>query len=266
MTAETLAVPAEPSPEPPGQSPTPTAPDASPSVSADASPASAAAPAEPASPRSLPLASSSTAAVQRSNPPLERTSSSAPNCYLLIAVCAALSAGLGAVGGSAGIAGLEHLLSSPSTAPRADPVEELRPLKDAVVQLRSHVKSVGDNVAALRSSFSSSASAANAQLTKLAEQVEKVERAQAEHRPAPEITGTVPTDAKTIAPPKPAIIDGWVLRRVFNGEVALLESRHGMIEIEAGDSLPGVGRVQEIKRQDGRWVVVTAKGMILPGH
>ena len=75
----------------------------------------------------------------------------------------------------------------------------------------------------------------------------------------------MPTDAKTIAPPKPAIIDGWVLRRVFNGEVALLESRHGMIEIEAGDSLPGVGRVQEIKRQDGRWVVVTAKGMILPG-
>jgi hypothetical protein len=53
------------------------------------------------------------------------------------------------------------------------------------------------------------------------------------------------------------------VRRVFDG-AALVESRHGVIEVEPGDNLPGIGRIQEIKRQDGRWVVVTAKGLIMP--
>ena len=61
------------------------------------------------------------------------------------------------------------------------------------------------------------------------------------------------------------VIDGWVLHRVQGG-VALIEGRYGMAEVEAGDSIRGLGRVQEIKRQDGRWVVVTARGVIVPGR
>ena len=40
----------------------------------------------------------------------------------------------------------------------------------------------------------------------------------------------------------------------------------GDIEVEPGTSLPGAGRVEEIRRQDGRWVVVTTKGMIVPAR
>ena len=54
-----------------------------------------------------------------------------------------------------------------------------------------------------------------------------------------------------------------MLRKAYRG-AALVEGRYGIIEIEPGDHVPGVGRVEEIKRQDGRWVVVTAKGLILP--
>jgi hypothetical protein len=35
-----------------------------------------------------------------------------------------------------------------------------------------------------------------------------------------------------------------------------------MVEVEPGDVLPGLGRIESIRRQDGRWVVMTSKGMI----
>jgi hypothetical protein len=41
------------------------------------------------------------------------------------------------------------------------------------------------------------------------------------------------------------------------------ENRHGDIfEITGGSMLPGLGRAQAIKRQDGDWVVITARGII----
>jgi hypothetical protein len=44
---------------------------------------------------------------------------------------------------------------------------------------------------------------------------------------------------------------------------ALIEGRLGMIEVDAGDVVPGLGRIDAIRKQDGRWVVVTARGLIL---
>jgi len=35
-----------------------------------------------------------------------------------------------------------------------------------------------------------------------------------------------------------------------------------IFEITGDSSLPGLGRVEGIKRQDGQWVVVTARGLI----
>ena len=57
-------------------------------------------------------------------------------------------------------------------------------------------------------------------------------------------------------------LEGWVLRDVANG-AALIEGRRGMFEVYAGDPIPGLGRVDAIRRQDGRWVVVTGKGLIV---
>jgi len=53
-----------------------------------------------------------------------------------------------------------------------------------------------------------------------------------------------------------------VLRDVAYG-AALIESRRGSYDVYAGDVVPGLGRVDAIRRQDGRWVVVTSRGLIV---
>jgi hypothetical protein len=122
-----------------------------------------------------------------------------------------------------------------------------------------------------------------AKLAKLSETVDKLRAAQASATttaaaapaPAKEVTGSIPQQVAAApaappapgAPPKPEVarlptVEGWVLRDVANG-YALIESRRGMYEVYAGDPIPGLGRVDAIRKQDGRWVVVTSKGLIV---
>ena len=62
---------------------------------------------------------------------------------------------------------------------------------------------------------------------------------------------------------RPPVLEGWVVRSVYNG-AALIQGRlGGVMEVEPGDNLPGLGRVENIRRQDGRWVVVTSRGVIV---
>ena len=136
------------------------------------------------------------------------------------------------------------------------------------------------------------------QFNKTSDRLDKIEKAQAEPaakiaklseavdklRAAPVVAATVAVPAAardvtgSIAPPatvatvpaasaKPDIarlptVEGWVLRDVGNGG-ALIESRRGIFEVYAGDPVPGLGRVDAIRKQDGRWVVVTSKGLIV---
>jgi hypothetical protein len=57
-------------------------------------------------------------------------------------------------------------------------------------------------------------------------------------------------------------LEGWVLRDVAHGG-ALIDGKRGMYEVYAGDVIPGLGRIDAIRRQDGHWVVVTSKGLIV---
>jgi hypothetical protein len=59
-------------------------------------------------------------------------------------------------------------------------------------------------------------------------------------------------------------VPGWTLRRVYDG-AALIEGREGIIEVEPGITIPGLGRIEDIKKQDGRWTVFTSKGIIVAG-
>jgi outer membrane murein-binding lipoprotein Lpp len=123
-----------------------------------------------------------------------------------------------------------------------------------------------------------------AKIAKLSESVDKLRatppaapvQAAAAPAPAKETTGSIaPTQVATAAAapaPAPAApkteigrlptLEGWRLRDVANGG-ALIEGRDGLYEVYAGDPIPGVGRVDAIRRQDGRWVVVTSKGLIV---
>jgi hypothetical protein len=71
-----------------------------------------------------------------------------------------------------------------------------------------------------------------------------------------------PADQPKLEVARLPTVEGWMLRGVANG-VALIEGRRGIFEVYAGDLVPGAGRVDAIRRQDGRWVVVTSKGLIV---
>jgi len=83
----------------------------------------------------------------------------------------------------------------------------------------------------------------------------------------PQVLGTLVERQVQPAPPapptpqKPPIVEGWAIRDVFRGR-ALVSSRRGIFEAAPGVNLPELGRVEAVTRQNGRWVVVTEKGII----
>jgi hypothetical protein len=204
----------------------------------------------------------------------------------LLAATLAFSAGLGAAAGAIGVPLVaQSFRPATAAAPAGDAIAEAQAIKGLIAQLTT-------DVSALRTAVEQSGKATTP-VGKLAERLDRIERAQAEpaaklakigeaierlerraqapapapaQAPAPahDVTGSIPKPTATPveAKPKPTIIEDYVVRKVFDG-VALVEGRRGIIEVEPGMSLPGAGRVEEIRRQDGRWVVVTNKGLIL---
>jgi hypothetical protein len=60
----------------------------------------------------------------------------------------------------------------------------------------------------------------------------------------------------------PAVVADWTIRTVRDGYVYV--QGHGDIyQVSIGALLPGLGAVEQVKRQDGRWMVVTPRGIIV---
>jgi hypothetical protein len=193
--------------------------------------------------------------------------------FALLAASVAIAASFGAVGGSLGVAKFAPTtVSAPAVAPVAKEhvAEEVRALKESLAQLRATTRSLSDNLAALKTTVTTTGT----QNSKIAEALERIEKGQAEHRKTAsasttEVTGSIaqkPAVPMVLGDPpttlKPPVVPGWTLRRVNEG-AALLESREGIIEVEPGIVAPGLGRIEAIRRQDGRWVVVTARGLVV---
>jgi hypothetical protein len=196
----------------------------------------------------------------------------------VLAVAIALSAAAGsAVGAVAAVA-----FAKPQ--PVADDARTIE-----VKALQGVIAKLSTEVASLKASIDSNAKTANAQLAKMADRVERAEKAQAEPASrvaklsemleridkrtasaaaapvapalasAPDVTGSIATKQQD----RPSVVNGWVLREVFRGGAMVENERMGMFEVVPGANLPGLGRVETIRRQDGRWVVVTPKGFIV---
>jgi len=182
----------------------------------------------------------------------------------------ALAAGGGAFAGAL-------FTATRGQAPQKMAVEENRPLQNTIAQLERDIHS-------LKTGVDSMTKGANAQMARMAERLDRAEQAQIEpsarlarlddavrrldQRSSMQVDTTGSTGALRQTPPtrenqapKPAVIEGWILRNVYDG-VALIQGRHGLIEVEPGDAVPGIGRVETIQRRNGRWVVVTSKGLI----
>lgn len=59
----------------------------------------------------------------------------------------------------------------------------------------------------------------------------------------------------------PQLITNWVVRDVYDG-IALVESRHGAIEVIPGETIPGAGTVKSIERRGASWIVITSRGLV----
>jgi hypothetical protein len=107
-----------------------------------------------------------------------------------------------------------------------------------------------------------------AKIAHIAESVDRLEKKSTAMATALEATGTIGASeaARTEAKITDRLLEGWVVQDVRRGH-ALVESRYGgVFVVAAGGVLPGLGRVEAIKRQDGQWVVITAHGTITSGQ
>lgn len=177
--------------------------------------------------------------------------------YALLAASIVLAAGFGAIAGALGMTMIER----PTTAATQLEAIDLTLVQGTMANLRAELS-------AIKSSVESSNSNVNEQLAKFSERLERrtpapvQPSAQAPGRTSADVTGSVrPQALATPSAPRPRVIEGWALRRVSRG-VAIIQSHEGAIEVAAGDVVPGIGRIESIRRMDGRWVVLTHAGMI----
>jgi hypothetical protein len=201
-----------------------------------------------------------------------------------IAAAAVLAAIAGAIGGSLATSGLGHGVAGEQSSAMASRTQAM---EATITRLESEV-------ATLKTGIDRSAKGEASQFAKVNDRLDRVEKAHAESAAkltklnetldkqrvssapvaapaaaATNVTGSIPTVATPVPLPaaKPTIahlpaVEGWVLRDVANGG-ALIEGRGGIYEVYAGDPVPGLGRVDAIRKQDGRWVVVTSRGLVV---
>ena len=192
-----------------------------------------------------------------------------------MAAIVAIAAAVGAIGGSLATVGAGHYLKNDQTSAVA--------AASASTAAAEHARTVDSAIAKINADIAALKTGNAAQSAKLAERIDRVEKAQAEPAaklaklsdaveklrapapvaaatPAPETTGSIKPAAAQ--PSRLPVVEGWALREVFDG-TATVVGRAGIFDVIPGDPLPGVGRVDAIRKQDGRWVVVTSRGLIV---
>jgi len=142
-------------------------------------------------------------------------------------------------------------------------VEENKATQQSVARLT-------EEIASLKTSLEAANKSVRSQFAKLGERL---------NRESAEITGsikppqTVPPSLTPLPTPRPAaseiqrptrasILADWSIRDTRDGYV-YVQGHGDVYQVVPGAPLPGVGPVEQIKRQDGRWVVVTPKGIIV---
>ena len=197
--------------------------------------------------------------------------------FALLAASVAAAAALGSFVGSLSASGVVHLWSGTAASANVAAAPAPQASRAELAEL-----------SALKASVDGAARSANSQFAKVADRLDRVERAQIEPAvklahiadavdrlekkgvmaaaavAAPETTGSIaaspPAASEAKLPDK--VLQDWVVQDVRGGHVLVASRYGGIFEVMTGAVLPGVGRVEAIKRQDGQWVVHTASGII----
>lgn len=177
--------------------------------------------------------------------------------FLMLAATLAFAAAFGSFVGSVSGSGLVQFMSP--TRPAA--------ATDNTIVATQQMKAELAEISAIKTSLENAARTSTSQYTKIADRLDQLDRHTASTS-APEVTGALAGVAQPDPSPKLAdrILQDWAVDDVQDGR-ALVESRYGgVFDVGAGSILPGLGRVDTIKRQDGHWVVLTARGTITSGR
>jgi hypothetical protein len=221
-----------------------------------------------------------------SEPKIESAEKAGRSRMMAIAAMIALGITVGAVGGSVAMSGLGKLFAADDTKSTNQALEE-------------HIARLDGELSALKAEVDRNAKQSIAARAKSADRLDKLEKGQAEpaaklaklsetveklrttpppaaapapapapvaSAPAKEVTGSINAPVPTPTP-KPEVarlpmVEGWRIIDIAGGG-ATIEGRAGIFEVYAGDPVPGLGRVDAIRKQDGRWTVVTSRGLIV---
>jgi hypothetical protein len=182
--------------------------------------------------------------------------------YALLAASVTFSAALGAVVGALASGGF-----SAPTRPDVAVVEENKAMQQSIARL-------GKEITTLKTSIDQANKTAHTQIAKISERLEHATAEVTGSISAPQTTAPVlaplpsPRPAQRFAavepppPARPSVVAGWTIRDIRNGYV-YVENHGELYQVVLGAPLPGLGPVQSVKRQDGRWVVLTPKGIIV---
>ncbi len=221
-----------------------------------------------------------------SEPRVEHEQKNSTTRMLAIAAMIAVGITVGAVGGSVAMSGLGKLFAADDGKSTTHALEEhISRLEGEVAALKADADKANKATASARAKFNDrldklekAQAEPNAKIAKLNEAVEKLRTAPP---PAPVAAAPAPTPAPVAAVPakevtgsinnapaqKPEVarlptVDGWRIVDVAAGG-ATIEGRQGIFEVYPGDPVPGLGRVDAVRKQDGKWTVVTSRGLIV---
>ena len=180
--------------------------------------------------------------------------------YAMLAASVVIAAAVGVLAGATMTGGF----SKPASVDVAG-LEESKSAQQSIARLSK-------DVASLKASLEAANKSAHSQFAKISERLA---------RDSAEITGAI-TPPQTVpptspaaaplpparpapaaeAPRRPSVITDWTIRETRDGFV-YVQGHGDVYQVVPGAPLPGIGPVEQIKRQDGRWVVVTPKGIIV---
>lgn len=219
-------------------------------------------------------------AVIVAKPPPPRPTWVAPLATLAVAAILVVCACTGVIA---------YLTTQPSQT-NAAANAEIRNLRDTVAQLRKQLSGVSENLDGLRTAVDQSSKATSDRFGRFAEDLDRIERvsssstakldrlAQVQVQPqtpaaaqpspampmmasvaAPETTGSVAPAERSSAPRK--VVKGWSVRQAYEG-IAILQGPSGVVEAVLGQQVPNLGRIEEIRNENGRLVVETSGGVV----
>jgi hypothetical protein len=220
-------------------------------------------------------------AVIVAKPPASRPPWVAPLAGLAIAVALVISACTGVIA---------YMTAQPSKT-NGTTSADIRNLRDTVVQLRRQVSGVSESLDGLRTSVDLSSKATTDRFGRFADNLDRIERASSSSTakldrlaqaavsapPQPpaqsmpmtsggsgiDTTGSLLPSERASAPKK--VVKGWSVRQAYEG-IAILQGPNGLVEAILGQQVPGLGHIEGIRNENGRLLVLSSSGAILPAR